>query len=373
MRILPCTKEHTPAVVELLTGQPAHGDPIEHAALCEYFQEVYFGNPWYDPELPSLVCEDASGSIAGFQGVMPRPMVLATGEQVRAVALSNLRVPGESPKPANPFAAIQLMKKCLEGPQDLTVANGSNWRSKKIWETCGGITAPLYSFDWFRPIRPARALLEFMELGSGRSIQPALRPLADAADVIGTKLFKRHTGGGCAPYRIAELDTQHVVEALALAPGFDIRPLYDVASFSWLLEMSRHSAVGGWVRAAMLRDDRDQREVGWFIYFQQRERVGRVVQLFALHGHLDSVLRAVIEDAASRGVALLRGEVDPTDLQPYRDTACLLNTGRWTLIHARRPSLLEGFLGGKALFTGLDGERWLRPFRPSGLRRLGAR
>ena len=97
--------------------------------------------------------------------------------------------------------------------------------------------------------------------------------------------------------------------------------------------------------------------------------MGRVMQLVALPGHFGTVLRAAIEDAASEGLALLYGEVDPTNLQPYRDNACLLHTGGWMLIHARRPALLESFLRGKALFTGLDGSSWLRPIWSSALRR----
>jgi hypothetical protein len=367
--ILPCTKENIPAVVELFTEKPAQVNPVEHAALCEYFQEVYLGNPWYDPELPSLVCQDASGRIEGFQGLMPRPMALENGEQVRAVVASNLRGGGDRYGQANPLMALRLTKACLEGPQDLTVAYSSNWEAKKIWEACGGIAATVYSFNWLRPIRPARALLELAETQRGRAVQRGLRPLADAADVIGAKLLARLARDGRATYTVAELDRQFAVEALRQVPGFDLRPRYDLASYSWLLEMSRNSVVGGWLRAAMVKDGPGQREVGWFVYSQRWKRVGRVLQLVAMRGHFDTVLRAAIADAASKGLALLYGEVDPTDLQPYSDTACLLHTGRWMLIHTRRPGLLESFLRGKALFSGLDGDGWLRPLWSPALRR----
>jgi hypothetical protein len=369
MSVLPCTKDRIPAVVEFLTRKPAHVDPAEHARLCEYYQEVYVSNPWYDPDLPSLVCQDARGRIAGFQGLIPRPMALGNGEQVRAVTASNLRVGRNTDGRTNPLIAMRLTKACLEGPQDLTVADRSSWESKKIWEACGGIAVPLYSFDWLRPIRPARALLEVGEMQRGRAVHRGLRWLADAADVVGAKLLARLARDGRATYTVSELDRQYAVEALRQAPGFDLRPRYDLASFSWLLEMSRNGAVGGWLRAAMVRDDRGQREVGWFVCAQRSERVGRVMQLVAMPGHFDTVLRAAIEDAASKGLALLYGEVDPSDLQSYRDTACLLHTGGWMLIHARRPALLESFLRGRALFTGLDGSSWVRPIWDGALRR----
>jgi len=171
------------------------------------------------------------------------------------------------------------------------VANSANWQSKKIWETCGGVAAALYSFDWFRPIRPARALLELAGRHRGRPMRRALCILADAADLIGAKLVKWHTRNERAGYMEFELDKQYAVDPLARAPGFDLRPRYDVASFSWLLEMGRNSAAGGWLRTAMVRDERQQPEVGWYVYFQPRERFGRVLQLVATPGHLDTVLR----------------------------------------------------------------------------------
>jgi hypothetical protein len=74
------------------------------------------------------------------------------------------------------------------------------------------------------------------------------------------------------------------------------------------------------------------------------------------------VLRAAIDDAATQGLALLRGDVDARDLQAYRNALCLLNTGRWMLVHSRRQAIIDAFMHGRALFSGLDGERWIREF-----------
>ena len=104
------------------------------------------------------------------------------------------------------------------------------------------------------------------------------------------------------------------------------------------------------------------RDLGWFVYYEKRERVGEVVQLVAAEGRLETVLRAAIDDAATQGLALLRGDVDARDLQAYRDALCLLNTGRWMLVHSRRQAITDTFMRGSALFSGLDGERWIREF-----------
>jgi hypothetical protein len=104
------------------------------------------------------------------------------------------------------------------------------------------------------------------------------------------------------------------------------------------------------------------RALGWFVYYEKRARVGEVVQLVASEGRLEAVLRAALADAAAQGLAMLRGDVDARDLQAYRDALCLLNTGRWMLVHSRRQAIVDSFRRGSALFSGLDGERWIREF-----------
>jgi hypothetical protein len=257
---------------------------------------------------------------------------------------------------------MRLEKRFLDGPQDLSVANGANALSKKIWEGCGGLSVPLYSLDWFRPIRPARALLE---LAAGQRSRPwprALRQLSDAADaLVGNRLTRRSASDDEPASELIELDPAFAAERLAKAPGFDLVPRYDAASFAWLLAMCRRKALRGRVRAMAVRAP-GGRELGWFVTYEKHEWVGEVVAMVAAEGQLLAVLRAAIADAGAQGLALLRGDVDGRDLQAYRDAVCLLNTGRWMLVHSRRQAITDTFLRGKALFQGLDGERWIREF-----------
>jgi hypothetical protein len=354
MQILPCTREHLPGVVALLTeGAPDAADDSD--ALARYLEEVYLDHPGHDPELPSLVCADG-GRIDGFLGVVTRPMMLRGGQPVRAAASSNFRVRG-GPGARNPLIAVRLLKRFFEGPQDLSVANGANAISKRIWEGCGGISVPLSSLDWLRLIRPTRGLLELAAASRTRPWPRGLRPLTDVADVLGGNRLARDSRG--ATHVLAVLDPSSAVERLARAPGFDLTPRYDAASFRWLLDMCRRKAIGGRLRAMAVSEPQG-RDLGWFVYYEKRKRVGEVVQMIAAEGRLEAVLRAAIADAAAQGLALLRGDVDASDLQAYRDALCLLNTGRWMLVHSRRQAIVDSFMRGAALFSGLDGERWIR-------------
>src|SRR5215471_10058567 len=91
-------------------------------AACEaYFWEVLFNNPWRALQLPSWVVEE-DNRIAGFYAVLPRPM-LFRGRRIRVAVGCQFMVDRERP---HSLAALQLAKACLSGPQDLTLADGSN-------------------------------------------------------------------------------------------------------------------------------------------------------------------------------------------------------------------------------------------------------
>jgi hypothetical protein len=363
MQIVPCAREHIPGVVELLAEGGVAGGPAGPDVLARYLEQVYLANPWYDPELPSLVCA-VDGRIDGFLGVVARPMALRGGQPVRAAASSNFRVRGgDRSGPRNPMIAMRLLKRFFEGPQDLSVANGATATSKKIWEGCGGVSVPLYSLDWFWPIRPARGLLELAARQRGKPWPRGLRGLTDAADLVaGSRLARRAMRDDRgATHVLTELEASSAVERLARAPGFDLTPRYDAASFAWLLDRCRDRAIDGHLRAMAVSEPQG-RDLGWFVYYEKRKRVGEVVQMVAGEGRLEAVLRAAILDAGAQGLALLRGEVDGSDLQTYRNALCLLNTGRWMLVHSPRKAIVDSFMRGRALFSGLDGERWIREF-----------
>ena len=117
---------------------------------------MLFNNPRRDPELPSWVAEE-DGRISGFYAVMPRRMSLR-GRPVRVAVGCQFMV---DPHKRDSITALQLAKAFVSGPQDLTLADGANDLSRRMWMGIGGTVPLLYSLHWTRPLRPPATCWRF--------------------------------------------------------------------------------------------------------------------------------------------------------------------------------------------------------------------
>ncbi len=68
-------REDIPQVLELFRTAFLQTEKTA-AGLETYFDRVFFESPWRDEDLPSFVHLNAAGSVIGFVGVQPRPLLL---------------------------------------------------------------------------------------------------------------------------------------------------------------------------------------------------------------------------------------------------------------------------------------------------------
>jgi len=325
---------------------PQHNWPSE-AACAAYIRELLLHNPWRDPELPSWVAEEGP-RLVGFFGVLPRRMRFRE-RSVRVAVGCQLMV---DPEHRRSFAALELMRRFLAGPQDLSVADGANDASRQCWEACGGLASPLHTLHWVRLLRPARGLLH---LAGGRALNLLGAPLAALADAC------LRFGARPGPALHEEpLDAAGLAEAIERhRSAFGLRPDYDAAGLDWLLAQARAKRRHGELQGALLRG-RGGRTAGWFLYYLNNG-VSKVLSVGGGRSELPGVLEALFEHARSRGAAALEGRLEPHLVFALKGKRCLLqNRGIATLLHARDPALLVPFLRGDALFTRLEGEWWTR-------------
>lgn len=351
-------EDDVPAVAELF-GRVYPDRRWTSPAACEsYFREMLFNNPWHDLQVPSWVAEE-DGRISGVYAVMPRRMLLR-GRPLRVAVACQFMV---DPDKRHSLTALQLAKACLSGPQDLTLADGASDQARRMWIRIGGTASLLYSLHWTRPLRPVRYLLSLLEERAAfpRFLTFPARPLCALADGLFARLrpnrFYRET---------VELMEDALDPAVMLAHlpdilrGYALQPAYDARTLAWLLDQTARKRDHGELRARAVRD-RGRRPIGWYLYYLRPGRTGEVVQIAALDGSFDLVLRRLLADAWRHGATALRGRLDPRFVQELSDRHCWLRTdGTWTLVHSRHAEVTAAIQQGDAFLSRLEGEWWLR-------------
>ena len=113
-RIRPVVDSDIAQIRELL--QRVGGQAVPSSAWL--LKRVFFDSPWRDNELCSLVYEDSAGRLMGCLGVAVRPMVFRERSICAAVGHHFIVHPSRG----GARAGIELARRFLNGPQDLSLA-----------------------------------------------------------------------------------------------------------------------------------------------------------------------------------------------------------------------------------------------------------
>ena len=325
------------------------------------FAEIFFDNPWYDAEIPSLIYAGAGGSLAGFLGVTTRRMLFRQ-RPIRLALSTHFMTQPDSP---NPLAGLQLLKTFFNGPQELSLTDGANNTGRKIWEGLGGLTIPAYSFFWQRVLRPstfalARATAKLPWLSP---LDRLTKPLCRASDAYLTRLMPHRFQLTLPSVETAKLDVQTWLNGLAECTADDLlRPAYDEAALTWLLARAQIIHSAGSLQQIAVRNTR-RKLLGWYLYYLRPGGESRVLQLAARHNAFLEVFDHLCQHAWQRGAVSISGRVEPKYLPQLTERHCTFTSGNpWLQVHTHNPELLQAILSGNAFLTSLEGE-WCTSYR----------
>ncbi len=356
-RVDRCLQEDIPAVADLHNKVFFQRAEASSEGLRSYYRTVFFGNPWYDDKLPSLVYR-SGGRVTGFLGCVPRRMQIG-GQSIRVVTLHRLLV---APDIESPLAAFQLVQEMLSGSQDLTIADGVNDKGRKILEWSGASVSPVYSMKWLRPLRPCSFAFNMLSK-RGPSlglISITGRPFGTLVDAIACRLAG-------SPFVLRRPDTREVeLGAEMLLRGVEefsrshlLRPAYDLRSLEWLLKALKDNEGRGEFCGFGILGKEDQ-FIGLSLYYLNSARVAEIMLLAGRDDARDSVLRHLMYRTWRAGGVGLIGRLEPKFLQAFSDQDCLMKPGDWAFVHARDPELVHIINRGEAFISALEGELWLR-------------
>lgn len=347
-----CRPEDVEAVTRLFV-KAFHKKFEPPAAMSAYFHRLYFENPWFDPNLSSVVIERDS-AVVGFLGVMPLPVHI-DGRSVRLAVGGNLMV---DPDERDPMIAMRLLRRYFSGPQDVAFTDTANTAAARLWAAHGGSTARFHSMRWLIPLRPGS-----LGLAAARRHPTAARlawlgrPVALPIDALARRRLPSAEGS----LGVQHVGAQRVREFAGVVGerGY-VHIDTDLAGWTWLVDMCRaKTQFGPLLLLAFVGPD--GRDVGVAMYYPNRRGLGQVVLMLARDGHHEAVLDALCREAAREGTAALVGQADPRFMVALGNRASVyVQRNEFVTVHSRDVTLSSRIVSGEIALNRLVGEWWTR-------------
>lgn len=357
MPVRPLTENDIPQVADLYWRILRERNVARPPNVEAFLQELYFKNPWLDPDIPSLVYDD-KGKTVGFLGVIPRKMCYE-GKPVRIAYGGNFAV---HPDFRTTLAGLHLLRTYMAGPQDLSQTDSANDTSRALLERLGFTTILPYSVHWVRLLRPARcatyAISRVTENALGGLLEFATRPFCNLADHFATKLSSSPFRQNESSLHGMDLEVETLLKCLTdFRQGYSLWPDYDESSLTWLLRfMQKMKGRDEDLRKVVLRED-SGKIVGWYIYYRTPNRFGDVVQLGGEKKRIKDILDHIFYDAWSSGLIGMHGTIERQFMADFSEKNCFFTCrGGWTVSYSRKPQLLQRLNSGDAFLSRLDGE-----------------
>ncbi|WP_295559368.1 hypothetical protein [uncultured Hyphomicrobium sp.] len=348
-------KDDTPLVARMFVDTYFGVDAPVPSTLVPYFDDLFLGHPWFDPEIPPLVYAVEGDRAAGFMGILPSRMEL-DGRPVRAAIGHSILV--DRPK-ENPLVAAKLVRAFFAGKQELTYSEWSSPLAVGLWKPLGGRTIPGYGTDWVRVLRPSGLATYFLGTWAAR----LARPLTAATDFLVTHAkinplrLETPTVG---TFTDRDVTDDEIAEHLpGLAASYRLQPVTDPASLLWKLGHASEKSFYGKVYKRMVFT-KTGRPLGFYIYYGQRHRVGFVMQLTGRPEGMESVVDSLLSHADELGCVALFGKIEPRTSAALLSRRSVLVQRTSTQIHCKNPEIVTAIRCGDAMLTGLAGECWTR-------------
>ena len=352
------SKEDIPAVADLWLKVFQQREDSSPESLRAYFHEMFIDHPWSDARLPSLVYEDKDRRIVAFLGVLPR-LISFRGSPIQMAVTSQFMV-DTSRHPGN--AAIELMKRFLAGPQQLSLTDGANEGARRIWEALRGEVATTYSCLWTRVLRPVQYALELAK--SRKALKPlagVAKPFARVLDSVAVRMPLTPYPMPAATAAAEEASAESLLRCVSELPArWALRSCYSLDSLSWLLQKAGEAKSRGELRKFIVRNAKGEM-LGWYVYYAKPDGISKVLQISGREHGILEVIEHLFDDAWRAGSVAVSGRLEPRFARELSQKRCdFIFHDVAVLIHSRQNEILETIQRGNAFLTRLDGEWWMR-------------
>lgn len=343
-------RDDIPAVVDLRKRCFRRAGHEDVAGMAAHFERIFFDNPWYRGDFPSLLCVDGDGRAVGFLGVLARPLRMGHRQLWMAV-FSQLMVDPDSRGEGHGY---ELLHTFLAGPQDISVAELATDNTRRIWERLGGKTSILQSLFWSRPLLPIQ------DMSSGLAKRLGWAGTAINLAAAGVDALILAAASDQPKTELESVPIKSSAELLVCLRKFADHetpwPDYDESGLEWILALLEDGLVGHKQRMANVFDATGE-QLGWYIYNLTPSRHCEVVQLGGIPDQISAVITALVRDARRDRAVRLSGRVHGEYLAGLTSPSThIVSRPPWVLVDAKKKDILVEFLTGQFYFSRLDGE-----------------
>ena len=357
--IRPFTAEFAPDTARLFFRAMRGQTREPGVSLPGYMCDLLLGNPWVSDDIPSWVYME-EGRVVGALLLLPRTMEFR-GQTIRVATTTTFMV---DPDYRKGRAALGLLRRCFQGPQDLTWVDGGGEVLATPWAGAGGSRATAYAFNWIRMLRPfeaGRGVLDRVG-GAPALFKSAAGLVTGALDWTLSKLPVPMFKAPVSTYSARLVSTEELLECIEeIGWHAHLKPRYELSSFRWLMEQVAASHRHGELRAMTVTDPTGIR-CGWFVYYAKRGGASMTLQIGARRGnYFDNTLLALFRDAWEQGSTAVKGQSMPQHLTALTNHYCIFrHPFPMTLFYTKNQEIATNIFSGGAAISRLDGTFWNR-------------
>lgn len=350
--IRPLERADLPAVAalyaEFVGWDPAKTVP----GLSDFFARALLDHPFADPEIPALVYEDPDDGVIGVMGSHPRPFDFRDRTVKLAFTGPLIVAPAHRPRGIGAL----LLRRYVAGPQDMTANDRVLDQVHDMWDRLGGTTDSGRSIGWAYTLGPAGlAASAVARRASSRERAPAGGLFAGVDKLAARRRVPNPAG---STDLLTDADLLELLDRLERP--YPLRPAFNEDFLAFLRHEMGLVNVGQRVERRLVRDA-DGKPIGAYVTYLTPGWLAEVVAILATSADAGHVLDHLLHDSATAGAVEVRGRFEPHTLQHLRTRRLRLTHTDWTIVQSKDQDLLATALSGRALFSRLDGEWWMRP------------
>jgi hypothetical protein len=323
--------------------------------LCDYFEELFFKNPWADPSVPSWLYETSRGDVVAFQGLHPRRMVF-DGKPIMCATQGQWMV-AEGFRGG--WLGALIKRRAFETRAELSYSDTSippGRRRHSLWERIGGARVRVAGIEWEYVLRSGR-------LNAAANARPSVKLLGNRI-VNEMRLLKRRSRieQGAYGARIAEVAPQTFEGLPEMLPtGTRLYPRYDSEYFSWLIKVASDTSSRGELQHSTVLSPESDGVDGWYFFYVARNARAEVLQIVSKNAAAERVLAQLVAHANRKGAASVAGRWSGHDVLVAAQNmgSYLAYVPSRTVIYTRNTEIMRAIMCGEYFLSAFEGDSWL--------------